>query len=72
MLACLTDPPQRLLDHVRGLKDEDLEVTRPANGDEMRPIRWLLSTLLQHDTYHAGEINHLRALIADDDRWLWD
>ena len=33
--------------------------------------RWLLSTLLQHDTYHAGEINHLRSLLSGEDRWMW-
>jgi uncharacterized damage-inducible protein DinB len=70
-LAWLTRSHERMLDHVRGLKDEDLEVPRPANWGEMRPTRWLLATLIQHDTYHAGEINHLRALIAGDDRWLW-
>jgi len=25
--------------------------------------------LIAHDFYHAGEINHLRALIQQTDRW---
>ena len=36
-----------------------------------RETRWLLSRLLQHDSYHAGEVNHLRSLIDGDDRWRW-
>ena len=27
--------------------------------------------LLEHDTYHAGEINHIRALLLSDDGWKW-
>jgi hypothetical protein len=57
--------------HVRGLTDADLLLPRPANWGERRETRWLLSTLLQHDTYHAGEINRMRALLAGEDRWMW-
>jgi hypothetical protein len=28
--------------------------------------------MIQHDLYHAGEINHLRALSQDADRWAYD
>ena len=27
--------------------------------------------LLQHDVYHAGEINRIRSLLAREDRWNW-
>ena len=27
--------------------------------------------LMRHDLYHAGEINHLRALAQDNDAWAW-
>ena len=60
-----------LMQHVRALSDEDLAELRPANWGELRETRWLLSTLLQHDAYHAGEINHIRALLAGEDRWNW-
>jgi hypothetical protein len=53
------------------LTDDDLSRPRLANWGEERPTRWLLSTLLQHDTYHAGEVNHIRALLAADDVWKW-
>lgn len=61
----------RLVAHVRGLSDTDLTTLRAAHWGEQRETRWLLSTLLQHDAYHAGEINHLRALLAGEDRWQW-
>jgi len=28
--------------------------------------------IIEHDVYHAGEVNHLRALRQDDDRWPWE
>jgi hypothetical protein len=62
---------ERLMGHVRSLGDGDLAVPRMTNWGEERETRWLLSTLIQHDVYHAGEINHLRALVASDDRWRW-
>jgi uncharacterized damage-inducible protein DinB len=61
----------RFVGHVRRLSDADLGVPRRANWGELEPTRWLISTILQHDTYHAGEINHIRSLLAEDDRWRW-
>jgi len=29
----------------------------------------LISTILRHDTCHAGEINHFRGLLVEDGRW---
>lgn len=60
-----------LMAHVRALTDEGLVEPRWANWGEQRDTRWLLSMLLQHDTYHAGEINRMRALLAKEDRWNW-
>jgi hypothetical protein len=28
--------------------------------------------MMQHDLYHAGEINHIRSLLSGDDRWLFE
>jgi hypothetical protein len=28
--------------------------------------------MIAHDLYHAGEINHLRALLQSTDRWPYD
>jgi hypothetical protein len=61
----------RLMVHVRALAEPDLVVPRRANWGELRETRWLLDNLLQHDLYHAGEINHLRGILDGDDRWRW-
>jgi hypothetical protein len=43
----------------------------PRTGASSAKTRWLIATLLEHDTYHAGEINHIRALLLSDDGWKW-
>lgn len=70
-LAWLRETHARLMEQVAALSEDDLPRLRRANWGESRETRWLLSTLLQHDAYHAGEINHLRSLLAGDDRWRW-
>jgi uncharacterized damage-inducible protein DinB len=67
----LSELHARLRSHVAALSDEDLDRPRKTNWGEMRETRWLVSTLMQHDTYHAGEINHVRSLLVGDDRWRW-
>ena len=60
----------RLVAHVAALaNDAELDRPRRANWGEDRSTRWLISTLITHDAYHAGEINHLRSLLGPDDRW---
>jgi hypothetical protein len=56
---------------VEPLSDDDLTKLRWANWGEQRETRWLLGMLTEHDTYHAGEINHIRSLISGEDRWAW-
>lgn len=63
---------ESLMTHVRGLTDAELTQLRPANWGEEKETRWLLSTLLQHDVYHAGEINRMRSILAGEDRWQWE
>ena len=67
----LTDQHETLRSHVAALSENDLETPRKTNWGEMRETRWLISVLMQHDTYHAGEINHVRSLLAGNDRWRW-
>jgi hypothetical protein len=54
---------------VAALDDEGLVAHRRANWGESCETRWLIATMIQHDLYHAGEINHLRSLRGGDDRW---
>ena len=56
--------------HVAALRDDgELDRPRRANWGEERPTRWLIAAMITHDAYHAGEINHLRSLLGEDDRW---
>jgi hypothetical protein len=32
----------------------------------------MLIIMIAHDLYHAGEINHLRALLNGTDRWPYE
>lgn len=49
--------------------DSELDKPRPAHWGEPLPTRVLMSIVLEHDTYHAGEINHARALLQNNDEW---
>lgn len=70
-VAWLRDTHHRLMRHVRALSDDDLLQPRMANWGEEKETRWLLSTVLQHDVYHAGEINRIRSVLSGEDRWQW-
>ncbi len=70
-VAWLRDAHRRLMAHVRSLSDDDLSEPRMANWGEEKETRWLLSTVLQHDIYHAGEINRIRSVLSGEDRWQW-
>lgn len=69
VMAWLRDSQDTLIRHVTALTDDELDKPRMANWGSEHETRWLLSMLLQHDLYHAGEINHIRSLLAGDDRW---
>jgi DinB superfamily len=51
--------------------DEELLRLRRSNWGQKYETRWLISVMIEHDLYHAGEINHIRALLTGDDRWAW-
>ena len=61
-----------LVADVAALRD-DSELARPrrANWGDNLPTRWLIAALITHDSYHAGEINHLRSMFGADDRWRY-
>jgi hypothetical protein len=68
VLEWLRHAHQRLRDHVAALED-DSELLRPRLGPsgKQHETRWIINTMVQHDLYHAGEINHLRALRQGND-----
>jgi hypothetical protein len=72
MTEWLKDGQRTLRAHVAELADEDLLTLRRANWGAMYETRWLASAMIEHDLYHGGEINHLRALLQGNDRWAWE
>jgi uncharacterized damage-inducible protein DinB len=70
--AWLRSAQATLRGHVAPLADDD-ELDRPrlTNWGEHRPTRWIVASMITHDAYHAGEINHLRSLLSGDDRWRY-
>jgi uncharacterized damage-inducible protein DinB len=71
VIGWLKEAHARFVEHVRELPDSELAVPRRANWGEAKETRWLISMILEHDTYHAGEINHIRSLLGRVDRWKW-
>ena len=50
--------------------DSELEVARKVHWGGLVPTYHIIVTMLEHDLYHAGEINRTRALLQDDDGWF--
>ena len=70
VVVWMSEAHERLVDHVAALADDtELDVLRLTNWGEQRPTRWIIATMITHDAYHAGEINHIRSLLDGDDRW---
>lgn len=69
----LREGQRRLKESVDALPDDaELLQPRKANWGQQYETRWLVNVMIQHDLYHAGEINHIRALKQDNDRWAWE
>lgn len=47
--------------------DRQLLERRLSPQGEMQETRWLIATTIEHNLYHSGEINHIRALRQGDD-----
>ncbi len=60
---------RRLRESVAALDDSDLDGERDTHWGGRREARRIIFVAAKHNLYHAGEINHARALIQDTDRW---
>jgi uncharacterized damage-inducible protein DinB len=69
MIEWLRDGHAFFRSWVEKLDDAELLVLRTAPWDEQFETRWLISAIIEHDLYHAGEINHIRALLQNNDAW---
>jgi uncharacterized damage-inducible protein DinB len=73
LLDWLTEGHHHWLASVRALTDDsELERERLANWGDRLPTRVLIRILIGHDFYHAGEINHIRALLQGTDHWPYE
>lgn len=72
MVAWSREVQRVLRERVAALSDGELGEARGTPWGEPRPTGWLVGVLIQHDFYHAGEINHVRALRQGNDRWAWE
>jgi hypothetical protein len=64
----LREGHDRLRRSLAGLDDVDLLRPRMTNWGQPKETRWIIATMITHDLYHAGEINHVRALHQKDDQ----
>ena len=70
LLAWLTEGHNRWLNSVRNLADDsELDRERLTNWGDKLPTRTIIRIMIAHDFFHAGEINHIRALLQGTDRW---
>lgn len=73
LLTWLKEGHAKWLDSVRGLEDDrELERDRLTNWGEWLKTRTIIRIMIGHDYYHAGEINHLRALLQGNDHWEYE
>ena len=72
LMAWLNESHSRLRQSVDKLDDAGLLEQRRLNWGGTAETRWIISVMIQHDLYHAGEINHIRALRHGNDRWAWE
>ena len=69
----LKEAHARLRAQVEALSD-DAELARPrrTNWGDTAETRWIIKATIEHDLYHAGEINRMRALRQANDGWAFE
>jgi hypothetical protein len=73
LIAWLEAAQRRLRMSVDALADDaELLKLRRTNWGEMKETRWIVKSMIEHDLYHAGEINRMRALRQRNDRWAYE
>jgi uncharacterized damage-inducible protein DinB len=73
LVAWMTEGDARLRASVDALSaDAALDRERPLPDGGVRAARGIVHTMIEHDLYHSGEINHVRSLLQGNDRWAFD
>lgn len=73
LVAWLEEGQRCLRASVDALSD-DADPLRPrrTNWGDVKETRWIVKAIIEHDLYHAGEINRMRALRQQNDRWAYE
>jgi uncharacterized damage-inducible protein DinB len=64
----VTSCHERFQTSISALDDDDLTRPRMTHWGEPMETRWIIAMVIEHDIYHAGEINHIRYLRNQLDR----
>jgi uncharacterized damage-inducible protein DinB len=56
-------------DGIASITDADLSTTPSGYWGKPTELQWSIEVMIQHEVYHAGEINHTRAQHHGDDGW---
>ena len=67
VIAWVTERARAFRDAVARLDDATLTEERINHRGEPFTVRWFIGVMIQHYCYHAGEINHIRALSQRND-----
>lgn len=68
-IAWLWESHAAFRDGIASLSDDDLATTPDGYWGKPTEVQWSIEVMIQHEVYHAGEINHIRALHHGDDGW---
>lgn len=72
LVAWMAEGHRRWVASLQALPDDsELDVRHLTSWGERLPTRSLIHIMIGHDFYHAGEINHIRALLQGNDRWAY-
>ena len=66
-IAWLREGHERLRGGIAALDDDELARPRGHHSGTPKETRWIILTMIEHDLYHCGEINYIRALHQHDD-----
>ncbi len=70
LLALLKEAHQAWITSLGALSnDSELDRDRSVFWGGTLPTRNIVQIVIAHDTYHTGEINHIRALLQKNDHW---
>lgn len=56
------------VERIQAMSDADLEAPTTMHWGQTLSMRRVIAAIIEHDLYHAGEINHLRALLQGTDK----